>query len=211
MRDIQILQQTIENQCPEIHKKRLRSLILATKAVLDGSDLTLTKIGRALDTDTTVKHAIKRIDRLLGNRNLHREKESIYKWHASFITRANPFPVVLVDWSDVREQLRYMTLRASVSVKGRARFMSRHLSTKTITHRRAINTFSISFSLCSQKVAHLSLSPTQALEILGFGKSPTKVGSGLDVYVAKSRLNVVNTLGNGIKRFTLKQQISRSF
>nr|WP_240478124.1 hypothetical protein [Vibrio neptunius] len=76
MRDIQILQQTIENQCPEIHKKRLRSLILATKAVLDNSDITLTKIGRALDTDTTVKHAIKRIDRLLGNRNLHREKNS---------------------------------------------------------------------------------------------------------------------------------------
>ena len=75
MRDIQILQQTIENQCPEIHKKRLKSLILATKAVLDGSDLTLTKIGR---------------------------------------------PVVLVDWSDVREQLRYMKLRASVPVKGRA-------------------------------------------------------------------------------------------
>ncbi len=54
MRDIQILQQTLENQCPDIHKKRLRSLILATKTVLDGSDLTLTKIGRALDTDTTV-------------------------------------------------------------------------------------------------------------------------------------------------------------
>ncbi len=35
MRDIQILQQTIENQCPEIHKKRLISLILATKAVLE--------------------------------------------------------------------------------------------------------------------------------------------------------------------------------
>ncbi|MFM2598210.1 hypothetical protein [Vibrio fortis] len=33
-----------------------------------------------------------------------------------FITRANPFPVVLVDCS----QLRYMTLRASVSVKGRS-------------------------------------------------------------------------------------------
>ena len=36
MRDIQILQQTIENQCPEIHKKRLRSLMLASKAGLDG-------------------------------------------------------------------------------------------------------------------------------------------------------------------------------
>lgn len=120
MRDVQILQQILENQCPDIHKKRLRALMLATRTVLDGSELSLTKIGRALDTDTTVKHAIKRIDRLLGNRNLYREKESIYKWHASFITRANPFPVVLVDWSDVREQLRYMTLRASVSVKGRA-------------------------------------------------------------------------------------------
>jgi len=55
MRDIQILQQTIENQCPEIHKKRPISLILATKTVLEGSDLTLTKIGRVLDTDTAGK------------------------------------------------------------------------------------------------------------------------------------------------------------
>ena len=39
MRDIQTLQQTIENQRPEIHKKRHRSLMLATKAVLDGSVL----------------------------------------------------------------------------------------------------------------------------------------------------------------------------
>ncbi|MGF1907860.1 transposase, partial [Vibrio kasasachensis] len=58
MRDIQILQQTLEDQCPNIHKKRLRSLILATKSVLNGSDLTLTKLGRKLETKTTVKHAI---------------------------------------------------------------------------------------------------------------------------------------------------------
>ncbi|MEZ9558380.1 hypothetical protein AB4248_26425, partial [Vibrio splendidus] len=36
------------------------------------------------------------------------------------ITGANPCPVILVDWSDVREQLRYMTLRASVALDGRA-------------------------------------------------------------------------------------------
>ena len=120
MRDIQILQQTLEDQCPNIHKKRLRSLILATKSVLNGSDLTLTKLGRKLETKTTVKHAIKRVDRLLGNQQLHREKDIIYKWHAHLITRANPCPIVLVDWSDVREQLRYMTLRASVALDGRA-------------------------------------------------------------------------------------------
>ncbi len=120
MRDIQILQQTIQNQCPSIHKKRVSSLILATKSVLDGSDLTLTKLGRKLETNTTVKHAIKRVDRLLGNRQLHREKDLIYKWHAYLITGANPCLVILVDWSDVREQLRYMTLRASVALDGRA-------------------------------------------------------------------------------------------
>ncbi len=120
MRDIQILQQTLQNQCPAIHKKRLNSLILATKTILDGAELTLTKLGRALDTKTTVKHAIKRMDRLLGNSQLHREKDVIYKWHASLITRANPCPVILVDWSDVREQLRYMTLRASIALDGRA-------------------------------------------------------------------------------------------
>ncbi|PHX06232.1 IS4 family transposase [Vibrio splendidus] len=120
MRDIQILQQTIQNQCPSIHKKRVSSLILATKSVLDGSDLTLTKLGRKLETNTTVKHAIKRVDRLLGNRQLHREKDLIYKWHAYLITGVNSCPVILVDWSDVREQLRYMTLRASVALDGRA-------------------------------------------------------------------------------------------
>lgn len=120
MRDIQILQHSIQNHCPNIHKKRLDSLILATKSVLSGADLTLTKLGRKLDTNTTVKHSIKRIDRLLGNHQLHREKEDIYKWHAQLITRANPCPVILVDWSDVREKLRYMTLRASVVLDGRA-------------------------------------------------------------------------------------------
>ncbi|MFA0715894.1 hypothetical protein AB4622_07740 [Vibrio splendidus] len=33
---------------------------------------------------------------------------------------ANLYPVILVDWSDIGEQLRYMTLRASVALDGRA-------------------------------------------------------------------------------------------
>ena len=120
MRDIHILQTTLLKKCPNIHKKRLQSLILATEAALEGADLTLSKLGRSLNTMTTAKHAIKRIDRLLGNTHLHRDKDDIYKWHANLITGANPCPVILIDWSDVREQLRYMTLRASVALDGRA-------------------------------------------------------------------------------------------
>lgn len=120
MRDIQILQETLTNHCPTIHKKRLQSLLLATESALGGADLTLTKLGRSLNTFTAAKHAIKRVDRLLGNTRLHREKEDIYKWNARLIAGANPCPVILLDWSDVREQLRFMTLRASIALDGRA-------------------------------------------------------------------------------------------
>ncbi|ORT50161.1 hypothetical protein ST37_09610 [Vibrio sp. qd031] len=54
IRDIQILQQSVGNHCPNIHKKRVMSLILATKSVLDGADLSLTTLGRNLDTKTGV-------------------------------------------------------------------------------------------------------------------------------------------------------------
>ncbi|WP_252360521.1 hypothetical protein, partial [Escherichia coli] len=36
--------------------------------------LTLTELGRNLPTKARTKHNIKRIDRLLGNRHLHKER-----------------------------------------------------------------------------------------------------------------------------------------
>ncbi len=40
--------------------------------------------------------------------------------HASFICSGNTMPIVLVDWSDIREQKRLMVLRASVALHGRS-------------------------------------------------------------------------------------------
>ncbi|OOE65374.1 hypothetical protein BZG20_12820 [Salinivibrio sp. IB868] len=77
MRDDPILLQILSKQCPKIHKKRLISLTLSTKTLLDGANLTLTKLGCALGTQTSVKHTIKRINRLLGNTLLHQEKNLI--------------------------------------------------------------------------------------------------------------------------------------
>ncbi|MFM3953483.1 hypothetical protein AB8S43_29725, partial [Klebsiella pneumoniae] len=37
----------------------------------------------------------------------------------SFICSGNTMPIVLVDWSDIREQKRLMVLRASVALHGR--------------------------------------------------------------------------------------------
>ncbi|EBA2903003.1 IS4-like element ISVsa5 family transposase, partial [Salmonella enterica] len=73
-----------------------------------------------LPTKARTKHNIKRIDRLLGNRHLHKERLAVYRWHASFICSGNTMPIVLVDWSDIREQKRLMVLRASVALHGRS-------------------------------------------------------------------------------------------
>ncbi len=106
--------------CPELHLKRLNSLTLACHALLDCKTLTLTELGRNLPTKARTKHNIKRIDRLLGNRHLHKERLAVYRWHASFICSGNTMPIVLVDWSDIREQKRLMVLRASVALHGRS-------------------------------------------------------------------------------------------
>ncbi len=120
MRDIAILHDLLSKQCPEIHAKRLDSLMLATASLLDGNQLSLTELGRNICGPVAAKHNIKRMDRLLGNASLHQQRQVLYRWHARLLCRANPMPIVLVDWSDVREQLRLMTLRASVSVRGRS-------------------------------------------------------------------------------------------
>ncbi|MDO2177187.1 IS4 family transposase, partial [Escherichia coli] len=78
---------------PELHLKRLNSLTLACHALLDCKTLTLTELGRNLPTKARTKHNIKRIDRLLGNRHLHKERLAVYRWHASFICSGNTMPI----------------------------------------------------------------------------------------------------------------------
>jgi hypothetical protein len=88
------------------------------RLILDCKTLTLTELGRNLPTKARTKHNIKRIDRLLGNRHLHKERLAVYRWHASFICSGNTMPIVLVDWSDIREQngLWYCELQSHYTV-----------------------------------------------------------------------------------------------
>ncbi|AZZ98494.1 hypothetical protein ELR70_16070 [Pseudoalteromonas sp. R3] len=51
---------------------------------------------------------------------MHNDRLAIYRFHACLTCCGNPMPILLVDWTDVRGQLRLMTLRASVSIQGRS-------------------------------------------------------------------------------------------
>ena len=118
---------------PELHLKRLNSFNVGLPRItFDCKTLTLTELGRNLPTKARTKHNIKRIDRLLGNRHLHKERLAVYRWHASFICSGNTMPIVLVDWSDIREQndLWYCELQSHYTVvlllfaRKRSRFQS---------------------------------------------------------------------------------------
>lgn len=79
MHAITILHRILSTNFPEIHAKRLASLLAAVEAVVTGSRLTLSDMGRGLSGAVAVKHNIKRIDRLLGNGSLHAEIPGLYE------------------------------------------------------------------------------------------------------------------------------------
>jgi len=53
-----------------IHNKRYNTLILAVQGLISDKNLPLTSIGRAINSHSTDKHSIKKIDRLLSNDKL---------------------------------------------------------------------------------------------------------------------------------------------
>jgi hypothetical protein len=74
-----MLHRMLATNCPQIHAKRLTSLVAAVEAAVGGSALTLSNLGRRLHSQVAVKHSIKRIDRLLGNGALHAEAPALYE------------------------------------------------------------------------------------------------------------------------------------
>jgi len=120
MHALTILHRILSSSFPEIHAKRLTSLMAAVEAVVLGSQLTLSDLGRGLLGTTTVKHNIKRIDRLLGNRTLHTELPHLYEALVRDCLEGVSMPLIVIDWSDLTPDRRWQLLRASVAIEGRS-------------------------------------------------------------------------------------------
>lgn len=97
---VKVLSQWLANQLVIGHASRAAALLRAVGAVLTGGKLSLTHIGRNLGGSAHVKHQIKAVDRLLGNRHLCRERQGIYRAIVQTLLLGNKRPVVVVDWSD---------------------------------------------------------------------------------------------------------------
>lgn len=102
-----------------IHLKRLNTLALLALAALKDKKISVTLLGRALDTTATEKSNIKRSDRFLSNRKVHEEREVIYSAFSRRLIGNKKHPWIIVDWSPVPNSKNYI-LRAALVMQGRA-------------------------------------------------------------------------------------------
>ena len=103
-----------------IHSARRKVLHAGVCSALSGQALSVTALGRRLDSGVDEKHQIKRVDRLLSNQHLQRERVSIYEAVARQMLGSCQRPVIAVDWSDLDGAKRHFLLRASLLIDGRA-------------------------------------------------------------------------------------------
>lgn len=95
-------------------KRRLRGVLDCSDALSTGETLTLTGF-----TKTKVKHSIKRVCRLLGNRHLHSERIAVYRFITQTLLKNIKTPLIIIDWSPVN-RLDKQILRAVILIAGRA-------------------------------------------------------------------------------------------
>lgn len=115
-----VLHKLLQNTCSEMHQTRRHSLHANVMAALSGQRLTVTDLGRAIQSETSHKHNIKRADRLLSNPHLHQETRTIYQRLSHQLIGSQVHPVILIDWSDMDDHKQHFVLRAALAVEGRA-------------------------------------------------------------------------------------------
>lgn len=120
MHATRLLFKRISRHCQSVHRVRLKTLFAAVDTACEGAPLTLTGLGRWLRSGAKAKHTIKRMDRLLSNRHLQRERLELYVAQAALLLGGVSQPVIVVDWSDLSHDRRWQLLRASIPVGGRA-------------------------------------------------------------------------------------------
>lgn len=104
----------------QLHSKQAKALEDVVGAAVSGAHLSLSRLARCVEPSTTVRHRIKKVDRLLGNVAVHAGRGALYgaiaqRWLAG-VTQL----LVVVDWSDVTADQRWHLLRASVALEGRS-------------------------------------------------------------------------------------------
>jgi hypothetical protein len=134
-----VLQQ-LDGTLSFVHEQRRAALLRAVRALIRGGALWLSALGRSLDDAIAAKHAIKAMDRVLGNRVLHAQRQRIYAAVAAVLLRGRRHATVLVDVTEIRPGICALT--ASLAMEGRSiPLYAQVRSKRSIGRRSSIRTF----------------------------------------------------------------------
>jgi Transposase DDE domain len=103
-----------------VHAARLRVLDEAVTSAFNGKPLSLTQLALGLQRETSLRHRVKCVDRLLCNPHLDSERFEIYKVLAERWLTGLPELLIVIDWSPLSADQEWHWLRASVVADGRS-------------------------------------------------------------------------------------------
>jgi Transposase DDE domain len=118
MHAVQVLQKCLSVVFTQMHLVRAAALLGAVQALLSGRRLILMDLARAWPGAERVRAPLKRLNRLLGNPHLQRERLALYAAMSQWLVR-HTRPVIIIDWSELRADKRWHLLRAAIPVGGR--------------------------------------------------------------------------------------------
>jgi hypothetical protein len=114
-----ILQKSFADVFSRMHRARVTVLMQAVLALLSCRRLVMMDLARAWAGYERVRTPLKKIDRLLSNQHLHRERSMLYGQLAQYLACTRE-ALVVVDWSTLKRDESWYLLRAAVAMKGRA-------------------------------------------------------------------------------------------
>lgn len=113
-----VLQKLLIQFVPDLHQKRASALLAGVVSALERHRLTLCELARGFPATCSVRHRIKRSDRLLGNRDLHGRRPILYQMLCRLLIGGCRQPIIIVDWSDLKPDRSWLLLRATVWTHG---------------------------------------------------------------------------------------------
>lgn len=120
MQQMALLHKEFEKELPFVHKTRLNCLMTTCNTAASNNKLFLTGLGRKDPSKAKTSSNIEKVNRLLGNKHLHLERQAFYQSMASRLIPHWMSPWIHVDWSCINPTTNLYLLRASISVSGRS-------------------------------------------------------------------------------------------
>jgi hypothetical protein len=136
----ELLQEELNETCENVHTSRLKAVLDVAAGLQRSQSLVQAEMGRKLSGSIDIKHKIKKVDRLEGNKKLHGELEEIYSGLSSYIFKYLTFEMhapIIVDLCYIQDDQDIQMLSAEIALKGRTLPIYREVFAKTGLKNRA--------------------------------------------------------------------------